>query len=140
MLKKSHNIASWIAQVIVALILFQTLFFKFTGAEESVYIFTKLGMEPLGRIGSGVAELIAVVLLLVPRTVVFGAILALGVIVGAIGSHLTVLGIDVKGDGGLLFALACVVFAGSVAILAIRRMSIPVIGPRLFGADAAASS
>jgi putative oxidoreductase len=127
-LSKSGSIASWGLQLIAAAILFQTLFFKFTGAPESVYIFTRLGMEPWGRIGSGVVELIACVLLLSPRTVPFGAILALGVISGAIVSHLTELGIVVQGDGGLLFGLAVVVFVASAIILFIRRGQIPVIG------------
>ena len=135
-LTTSQNVTSWILQVIVALVLFQTLFFKFTGAEESVYIFTTLGMEPWGRIGSGVAELIAVVLLLHPRTAPLGAILSLGVISGAIVSHLTKLGIEVKGDGGLLFGLAVVVFVGSAAVLFIRRAQIPWVGGH-FAAPAA---
>ena len=119
---------SWSLQLIVAGILLQTLFFKFTGAEESVYIFSTLGIEPWGRIGSGIAELVAAVLLLVPTTAVIGAMLSAGVISGAIVSHLTVLGIEVHGDGGLLFALAVAVFVLSLAILAIRRSQIPVIG------------
>src|ERR1700730_10003594 len=109
---KALHILDWVIRIVVAIILLQTLFFKFTGAKESVYIFTTLGAEPWGRIGSGVVELIASVLLLVPRTVVFGAILALGTICGAIFSHLTKLGITIPavGDGGLLFGLALVVF------------------------------
>jgi len=130
-LTRNQTIVSWILQIIVALILFQTLFFKFTGAEESKYIFTRLGLEPWGRIGSGVVELIAVVLLLYQRTVALGAILSAGVISGAIFSHLTKLGIVVKDDGGLLFSLALIVFVGSLAILFIRRGQIPVIGARL---------
>ena len=126
-----HNTISWVLQLVVALILFQTLFFKFTAADESVYIFTRLGMEPWGRIGSGVVELIACVLLLHPRTAAVGAVIAVGVISGAIFSHLTKLGIVVKNDGGLLFILALVVFAGSVAVLIIRRGELPIIGPRL---------
>lgn len=129
-LSKHAQIASWILQLVVAAILFQTLFFKFAGAEESKYIFRTLGMEPFGRIASGIAELIAVVLLLVPRTVPIGAILVLGVISGAIVSHLTKLGIVVQNDGGLLFALAIVVFVGSLAILTIRRSQIPLVGNR----------
>jgi len=129
-LSKHAQIASWILQLVVAAILFQTLFFKFAGAEESKYIFRTLGMEPFGRIASGIAELIAVVLLLVPRTVPIGAIFALGVISGAIVSHLTKLGIVVQNDGGLLFALAIVVFVGSLAILTIRRSQIPLVGNR----------
>jgi uncharacterized membrane protein YphA (DoxX/SURF4 family) len=84
MLTKKQKIISWALQIIVALILFQTLFFKFTGAEESKYIFSTLGLEPYGRIGSGIAELIAVILLLIPATVTLGAILSVGVISGAI--------------------------------------------------------
>jgi hypothetical protein len=118
---KAQTITSWILQLIAAAILFQTLFFKFTGAEESRYIFSKLGLEPWGRIGSGVAELAAVVLLLIPKTSSVGALLSLCVIAGAIVSHLAKLGIVVKNDGGLLFALAVVVFLCSAAILAMRR-------------------
>jgi putative oxidoreductase len=136
-LNKTTNIASWILQIIVAVILFQTLFFKFTGAQESVYIFTKLGAEPWGRIGSGIVELIAVILLLIPSTVTIGAILSMGVISGAIMSHLTRLGIvvvnsDGTTDGGLLFGLAVAVFVLSAAILILRRSQIPVIGSKLF--------
>jgi hypothetical protein len=121
---------SWVAQIVVAAILAQTLFFKFTAAPESVYIFTTLGLEPWGRIGSGIAELVAVVLLLVPATAAVGALVALGVIVGAIASHLGPLGIEVQGDGGLLFGLACVVFAGSAVVLWIRRRELPILGSR----------
>jgi putative oxidoreductase len=127
-LTKTQNITAWMAQLIVALILFQTLFFKFTAAEESVYIFRTLGMEPWGRIGSGVVELIAVILLLHPRMAAIGAALSLGVISGAIVSHLTRLGIVIKGDGGLLFCLAVTVFVGSAVVLFIRRAQLPVIG------------
>src|SRR5688572_11093712 len=100
---------SWALQLLVAGILLQTLFFKFTGAAESVYIFSTLGAEPWGRIGSGVVELIATVLLLIPLTTTIGAALALAVITGAIVSHVTILGIQVQGDGGLLFGLAVTV-------------------------------
>ena len=135
-LSTAQTITSWVLQVVVALILFQTLFFKFTGAAESKYIFSKLGLEPWGRIGSGVVELIACILLLHPRTVTLGAVLSLGVISGALMSHLTKLGIvvvnsDGTRDGGLLFILALTVFIGSAVILVLRRDQIPVIGPRL---------
>jgi hypothetical protein len=119
---------SWVLQILAALILFQTLFFKFTGAAESIYIFQKVGMEPWGRLGSGAVELVACVLLLVPRTITVGAVTALGVITGAIVSHLTVLGIVVQDDGGLLFALAVVVWISSAIILLVRRREIPYAG------------
>ena len=127
-LSKGQVALSWLLQLAAAGILLQTLFFKFTGAEESVYIFTTLGVEPWGRIGSGMVELIASVLLLVPATAPIGAVMALGVMTGAILSHLTVLGIEVKGDGGLLFGLALIVFACSAIVLTIRRAQVPVVG------------
>ena len=122
---------SWVLQVSVAVILLQTLFFKFTGADESVFIFTTLGAEPFGRYASGVAELVAAALLLVPGFAPYGALLSLGVISGAIISHLTVLGIEVKNDGGLLFVLAIVVLLCSAALLYLRRGQLPIIGPYL---------
>ena len=122
------NRTSWLLQLVVAGILLQTLYFKFTAAPESVYIFSTLGMEPWGRIGSGVAELVAAILLLIPATAAFGALLAVGVISGALFFHLTKLGIEVQGDGGLLFGLALAVFAGGLAILALRRQQLPLIG------------
>ncbi len=124
------TILSWICRVIIAIILFQTLFFKFTGAEESKYIFSTLmgENEAIGRIGSGIVELIAVVLLLIPNTAWLGALLALGTITGAIFSHLTKLGIVVKDDGGTLFVLACIVFVLSALSLFIHRSDVPFIG------------
>jgi putative oxidoreductase len=124
---KSERIASRICRIVAAVILLQTLFFKFTGAEESVYIFTKVGMEPWGRYGSGVVELIASILLLFPCRAWLGALLALGMMTGALISHLTVLGIVVKDDGGLLFGLAVTVFICSLATLYLHRRQIPVI-------------
>ena len=128
---RALTITSWLLQLIAAVILFQTLFFKFTAAPESVYIFTTLGMEPWGRIGTGVAELVATLLLLVPSTVTLGAILAVGLMTGAIMGHLTKLGISVMNDGGELFLLAVTVLVASLVILALRRREIPVVG-RLF--------
>jgi len=135
MTSKTGALASWALQVTVAVILLQTLFFKFTGAEESVYIFTTVGAEPWGRIGSGILELVAAVMLLTPALVTYGAILTVGLMSGAILSHLTILGIEVKGDGGLLFGLALTCFVGSLIILSIRRTAIPVVG-RYLGATA----
>jgi putative oxidoreductase len=126
-----RTVVSWICQLVAAGILFQTLFFKFTAAPESVYIFSKLGLEPWGRIGSGIAELVACVLLVMPRTAALGALLSLGVISGAIVAHLTRLGIVVQDDGGLLFGLALVVFVASAVVLYLRRGSLPVVGARL---------
>jgi putative oxidoreductase len=125
------RVASWVVRVIVAIILLQTLFFKFSGAPESVYIFETVGQEPWGRYGSGVAELIAAVLLFVPALVPVGAVMALGVISGAIFFHLTKLGIVVQDDGGLLFGLALVVWAGSAFVAWVHRKDLPVIGSKL---------
>lgn len=111
----------WLLRIIPAVILLQTLFFKFTGAEEARYIFETVGAEPWGRYVTAVAELVAGLLLLVPRTTWIGAVIAAGVTVGAIGSHLTVLGIEVMGDGGLLFGMGIVVFACSVILLILNK-------------------
>jgi uncharacterized membrane protein YphA (DoxX/SURF4 family) len=121
----------WLMRLLIAGILLQTLFFKFTGAAESVYIFETLGAEPYGRIGSGMVELVASVLILVPSTVALGALLSVGVMSGAILSHLTVLGIEVMGDGGLLFALAIIVLACSAAVLLAFADALPILGPKL---------
>ena len=121
-------VLSWLCRIMAAAILLQTLYFKFTGAEESVYIFSKIGAEPWGRYASGVAELFAAVLLLVPRTTWAGALLAAGVMLGAVGSHLTKLGIVVKDDGGLLFALALVVLVCALVAAYIHRRQIPFFG------------
>lgn len=125
------TVLAWTLRLTTAVILLQTLFFKFTGAPESVYIFTRVHAEPWGRIGSGVIELVAAILLLWPRFTWAGAGIAAGVMLGAIASHLTLLGIEVQGDGGLLFALALVVFACSVSLLYLFRATIPFLGERL---------
>jgi hypothetical protein len=127
MLTKTQRIVSWICRIIAAVILLQTLFFKFSGAEESVYIFTKVGMEPWGRYATGTVELVASILLFFRCHAWIGALLALGVMTGAIISHLTVLGIVVKDDGGLLFALALTVFAASAVVAFIHRRQIPFV-------------
>jgi putative oxidoreductase len=124
-------VLSWVLRITAAIILLQTLFFKFTGAPDSVYIFTKVGAEPWGRIGSGVVELIAAILILTPRFTWLGSLLAIGVMAGAILSHVTVLGIEVRSDKGLLFALALIVFVCSTVNLLLHRTEIPVIGRRL---------
>ena len=137
-------IFSWICRIIAAIILLQTLFFKFTAAPESVYIFTRVGdllhrylpfvpvsgAEQSGRIGSGVVELIAAILLLAPRFVWAGALVAIAATAGAIASHLTFLGIEVQGDKGLLFGLAVTVVVTSAIALFLHRKQIPVLGER----------
>lgn len=107
----------WILKLITVSILFQTLFFKFSGAQESVYIFKKLGVEPYGRIGSGIIEVTACILILIKRSTILGAILSLGTMLGAIFSHIFVLGIVVKDDGGTLFALAILTFIFSFFLI-----------------------
>ncbi len=99
----------------------QTLYFKFSGAEESIYIFSKVGIEPWGRIGTGIAELIAGILILIPRTSVYGAVMAIGIMAGAIITHLFVLGIVVMNDGGQLFIYALIVFLSSLYLLYQQR-------------------
>jgi putative oxidoreductase len=125
------KVVSWILRITAAIILLQTLYFKFTGAPESVYIFTKVHAEPWGRLGSGVMELVASVLLLTPRYTWLGSLLAAAATAGAILSHLTLLGIEVQGDKGLLFALAIIVFLASAINLFLHRKQIPLVGDKL---------
>lgn len=129
-LSGTKKVASWVMQLVAAVILGQTLYFKLTAAPESVYIFSTLGLEPAGRIGSAIAEGIAVVLLLLPRRAALGALLALGVMAGAIVSHLTKLGIEVQGDGGLLFGLALTVAVAALVVLALRWRELPGLSRR----------
>ena len=127
---KKYFTFTMLLKVVVAIILLQTLFFKFTGSAESVYIFTKLGMEPVGRIGSGIVELIAAITILIPSLTWLGALLALGTISGALFFHFTKLGIVVMDDGGTLFVLACIVFVSSAILLWKNRNNIPIIGEK----------
>ncbi len=115
----------WILQIICAVILLQTLFFKFTAHPGSVQLFTDLGMEPGGRILIGVLELIAGILLLIPASVAYGALLASGLMTGAIISHITKLGFE--GERLTLSMMAVVILVFSIIILAIRRREIPII-------------
>ena len=117
-------------RLIVAIILIQTLRFKFTAHPDSVYIFETVGLEPIGRIGIGILELIAGILLLIPRTVWAGATLTLGLIAGAIFLHLTKLGVEVQNDGGILFITAVVTFVLAAIILFIHKKEIPIIGQK----------
>lgn len=127
-------IVVWACQLIAAAILAQTLFFKLSGAPESVYIFTALGIEPWGRIGSAIAEMVAVVLMLIPRTAGLGALLGLGIISAAVMSHLTRLGIVVQDDGGLLFGLALATMVCCATVVFIRRRSLVQIVRNLHAA------
>lgn len=136
---KTRAVACWCMQILAAAILLQTLLFKFTGAEESRYIFSTLGLEPWGRCFTGLVELLAATLLLIPRTAAFGALLALGVISGAIVGHLTKLGIAVRDDHGLLFGLAIVVFISAASIVAFRRDQLMPVARRVRGRTAIAA-
>ena len=120
-----------ILRIAVAFLLIQTLYFKLSAHPESVYIFTKVGLEPYGRIGIAIVELIAGILLLVKRTTWAGAGISVGVISGAVFMHLTKLGIEVQGDGGTLFYTAVFILIASLIILFADRKSIPIIGDKL---------
>lgn len=115
------SIATWALRLLAAGLLLQTLFYKFSAADESVYIFSKLGVEPWGRIASGIMELIAAILILIPRTTAYGALLSAGIMAGAIASHIFVLGIEVMNDGGQLFIYALLVFTASLILLVMNR-------------------
>ena len=126
-MNKSKKIISFIAAFIAALIMLQTLYFKFTAAPESVYIFTTLGMEPYGRIGIGTGELIASILILIPLTNWFGALIGIGLMSGAVFFHISKLGIAVDNDGGQLFIYALIVLICSIVVALINIKKIPVI-------------
>lgn len=125
---KHHNLVyiSWGAQLIAAIILVQTLFFKFTAAPESIALFTKLGVEPFGRIVAGVMELITATLLLIPRKAWIGAIFGIMTMGGAIMAHLTVIGVESNGDGGYLFFLALITLICCSTVAYIRKSDILV--------------
>ncbi|MBW4360651.1 DoxX family protein [Flavobacterium taihuense] len=116
---------TWIIKLTAVIILLQTLYFKFSAADESVSIFSALGIEPFGRIGSGIVELIASVLILIPRTTLLGALIGLGTMAGAILSHILVLGIVVQNDGGVLFILAVITFLCCAVLIFQNKKGIP---------------
>lgn len=121
---KVRKVISWALRIIAAVILLQTLYYKFTGHPDSIYIFSQLGMEPWGRIGTGIAELIISALLIIPRTAWLGAVGGIGVISGAVLAHLTKLGIEVNGDGGVLFGLAVAVLVCCLLVLWLHKQEL----------------
>lgn len=120
---KSSLVIAWALRLLAALIMLQTLYFKFTGHEQSVKLFTQLGMEPWGRIGVGIMELIASALILFPGTTGLGAALGTGLMAGAIFFHLTSLGIVFAGDAWLfIYAVTC--FVCCAILLAMYRRQV----------------
>jgi hypothetical protein len=121
---KLQKIISTSLRILIAIILLQTLYFKFTAHPDSVHIFSELGVEPWGRIGLGIIELITALLILIPRTQIIGVILSLGIISGAIFSHLLVIGLNVSNDGGGLFSLAIIVLVSAVVFLILNKQEL----------------
>jgi putative oxidoreductase len=119
-----------IIRIIVSLILLQTLQYKFTAHPDSVFIFSKIGLEPYGRIGIGILELIAAILILIPKSIWVGSLLSIGIISGAIIMHLTKLGIEINNDSGKLFYMALGILILSYLILWNERKTIPIIGAK----------
>lgn len=119
-----------IFRILISVLLLQTLRYKFTAHPDSVYIFTKVGLEPFGRIGIGILELFPAVLILIPKTIWAGAFLTIGIICGAILMHLTILGIEINNDGGLLFYMAISVLIFSLIVLWDHKKEIPIIGQK----------
>jgi uncharacterized membrane protein YphA (DoxX/SURF4 family) len=115
-----RNAGIWILRLVPAIILLQTLYFKFTAQPESVQLFTRIGMEPYGRIGTGIVELIASILILIPRYTGYGAILGLILMTGALYFHLTKIGIYFNGDP-LLFIYAVITFVSCAVLMYINR-------------------
>jgi len=121
---QTHPKWSWLLRLVAGGIMLQTLYFKFSAAPESVYIFSTVGMEPWGRIFVGILELIASVLILIPRTTAYGALIGIGVMTGAVFMHITRLGIVVQNDSGLLFVLAMIVLLTCLVLLYWHRSTI----------------
>lgn len=128
---QKKQVLSLTLRLIAAIIMLQTLYYKFSGAEESIYIFSKLGIEPWGRIGIGIAELIASILLLIPFTILLGAALTIGLMVGAIFAHITKLGIIVQNDNALLFVYACIVLLCAITITILHKENLKLIVQKL---------
>lgn len=130
-MSKINLLITWGLRILAALLMLQTLWFKFSGSEESVYIFSKIGIEPWGRIGTGIAELVAAALLLIPATVAIGALMGTGIMTGAILSHFFILGIEVMGDGGQLFVYALIVFTCCLILLWKYKQQLAVLKLKL---------
>jgi len=128
---KEKKIFSWLLRIVAAVILLQTLFFKFSASPESVYIFSAVGIEPWGRIGTGVAELVAAVLLLIPSTIALGSVMGIGIMLGAIATHLFVLGIEVMNDGGQLFIYALIVLIACCILLLQNRQQLVLLKAKM---------
>lgn len=124
---------SVILRLTAAALMVQTLYFKFSGAEESIYIFSQVGIEPWGRYATGVAELMASILLLLPSTIILGAFMAIGIMFGAVATHLFILGIEVKGDGGQLFLYAMIVLVASAVLVFMHSDQVTLYKRKLIG-------
>ena len=123
----TKSILNLALRIVPAAILLQTLYFKFSAAPESVYIFETLGLEPYGRIGLGIIELIVAILILIPKTTWLGALMGIAIMCGAIFSHLTKLGIVVQNDRGTLFILALITFIFCIILAWTNRNQIPYL-------------
>lgn len=132
---KKTNLLSWILQIISAIILFQTLFFKFSGASESIELFSKIGIEPWGRFLTGILELITGILILIPRTVLIGALMGISIMIGAVLSHVLFIGIESQNDGGLLFSLALIVLVSCIGITLIKKNELKNLFNKVLGAQ-----
>ena len=128
-----NNKILFIFKIIAAVIMLQTLFYKFSGAQESIDLFRKLAgeNEVYMRIGTGILELIASILIFIPKTTWMGALLTVGLMSGAILSHLTKLGIEHNNDSGLLFISAFIIFFAGIIVLYSERKRIPLIGKKI---------
>lgn len=115
-----RTVLLWTLRIFVAAVLLPQAYFKLTGTDEFVFVFQMLGAEPVGRYLTASLELMTVILLLGPRTLVQGALTGIIVMLGAVGSHLFVLGISVNEDHGAMFLLACCVLACLVFVVMLR--------------------
>lgn len=127
----TKNSISWVLRLTVAIILLQTLYYKFTAHPDSVHIFSALGVEPWGRITLGIIELITSILILLPKTKIIGMATSLGIILGAVFSHILVLGVNVSNDGGALFSLALIVLIASTIFLIMYKKELILVTSKI---------
>ena len=127
MTKTTKKYVIFILQLIIAISHLQTLRFKFTAHHDSVYIFSQLNLEPYGRIGIGIFELIIAILILIPKTKIIAGMLSIAVITGAIVSHLGPLGVEVQNDNGILFYFALFVLASTLLFLWLQKEEVKLM-------------
>lgn len=130
-LNKAEKLISIVFQIIAALILANAAFGKFSGNEMSVHVFHELNILET-RIVIGIIEVLAALLLLskIPQ---YGALLGFGTMLGALIAHVSILGMEIHGDGGQMVMMMAVVLLSSIIVMWINRRRMPFVGHTFSG-------